>query len=92
MRSLSKRWALWGAGISLAASVSGAALYFNPPHGASASERSKVAAPAAVPVTYETVQSRHVATWQQFSGRLEAVDRVDVRPRAAGAVQSIHFR
>jgi multidrug efflux system membrane fusion protein len=51
-----------------------------------------VARPPAVQVSYETVQSRHVVTWQQFSGRLEAVDRVDVRPRVAGAIQSVHFR
>ena len=91
MKPLSKRWALWGAGMSLAASVSGAALYFNPPHDAAASERSKPAA-TAVPVTYETVHTRNVVTWQQFSGRLEAIERVDVRARVAGAVQSIHFR
>lgn len=91
MTSLSKRWALWGAGMGLAASVSGAALYFNPPHNAAASEQGEVAAPTAVPVTYETVRSRSVVTWQQFSGRIEAIDRVDVRPRVPGAVQSIHF-
>src|SRR5204863_7099819 len=33
-----------------------------------------------------------VATWDEFSGRLEAIDRVDVRSRVAGAVQDIHFR
>ena len=29
---------------------------------------------------------------QRFSGRLEAVERVDVRSRVAGQVQSVHFR
>ena len=30
--------------------------------------------------------------WDEFSGRLEAVERVDVRSRVAGAVQAVHFR
>ncbi|MFN3636822.1 MAG: efflux RND transporter periplasmic adaptor subunit, partial [Rhizobium rhizophilum] len=28
----------------------------------------------------------------EFSGRLEAVDRVQIRARVAGAIQSVHFR
>jgi multidrug efflux system membrane fusion protein len=46
----------------------------------------------AVTVTVETVKSRKVVTCKQFSGRLEAVDSVDVRPRVSGAIQSVHFR
>ena len=38
------------------------------------------------------VEQRDVAIWDEFSGRLEAVERVDVRSRVAGAVQSVHFR
>jgi multidrug efflux system membrane fusion protein len=33
-----------------------------------------------------------VSLWDEFSGRLEAVQRVDIRPRVAGAVQAVHFR
>ncbi|MET0518217.1 MAG: efflux RND transporter periplasmic adaptor subunit, partial [Burkholderiaceae bacterium] len=33
-----------------------------------------------------------VATFDEFSGRLEAVERVDIRSRVAGTVQSVHFR
>ncbi|MCB1954116.1 MAG: efflux RND transporter periplasmic adaptor subunit [Rhodocyclaceae bacterium] len=49
-------------------------------------------APAATPVTVDTVTLRPIARWQEFSGRLEAVERVDLRPRVAGTVQSVHFR
>jgi membrane fusion protein, multidrug efflux system len=49
------------------------------------------AAPAAMPVPVATVTRTDVALWDEFSGRLEAVERVDVRSRVAGAVQSIHF-
>lgn len=50
------------------------------------------AAPAATPVSVATVSAREVATWNEFSGRLEAVDRVDLRSRVAGTVQAVHFR
>jgi multidrug efflux system membrane fusion protein len=48
--------------------------------------------PEATPVMVATVVQADVATWEDFSGRLEAVERVDVRSRVAGAVQSVHFR
>jgi len=37
------------------------------------------------------VVQREVVLWDEFSGRLEAVERVNVRSRVAGAVQSVHF-
>ncbi len=48
-------------------------------------------APQATPVMVATVEESDVALWDEFSGRLEAVERVDVRSRVAGAIQSIHF-
>src|SRR5262245_60394446 len=49
-------------------------------------------APAAIPVSVASVVQAPVSTWDEFSGRLEAIDRVDIRPRVSGAVQSVHFR
>ncbi|HEV7575505.1 MAG TPA: efflux RND transporter periplasmic adaptor subunit [Caldimonas sp.] len=49
------------------------------------------AAPVATPVSVATVVPSDVATWDEFSGRLEAVERVDIRSRVAGTVQSVHF-
>src|SRR5262245_50649948 len=46
----------------------------------------------ATPAAVAAVVERHVAIWDEFSGRLEAVERVDVRSRVAGAVQAVHFR
>ncbi len=48
-----------------------------------------VAQPTAVPVA--TILESNVTMWDEFSGRLEAVERVDVRSRVAGAVQAVHF-
>jgi multidrug efflux system membrane fusion protein len=48
--------------------------------------------PQATPVAVATVEPSEVRLWDEFSGRLEAVERVEVRSRVAGAVQSVHFR
>ena len=50
------------------------------------------AAPPATPVSVAQVVSQDVSAWNEFSGRLEAIDRVDIRARVAGAVQQVHFR
>ena len=39
-----------------------------------------------------TVVQSDVAAWDEFSGRLEAVERVDIRSRVAGTIQAVHFR
>ena len=44
------------------------------------------AQPAATPVSVATVAESEVTAWDEFSGRLEAVERVDIRSRVAGAV------
>jgi multidrug efflux system membrane fusion protein len=53
---------------------------------------SQAAAPAATPVTVAVVATQNVSVWDDFSGHLEAIDRVEIRPRVAGAVKAIHFR
>ncbi|CAM3928959.1 efflux RND transporter periplasmic adaptor subunit [Roseateles saccharophilus] len=50
------------------------------------------ATPPATPVSVAQVVSQDVSAWNEFSGRLEAVERVDVRARVSGAVQALHFR
>ncbi len=49
-------------------------------------------APPAMPVSVATVVQSEVTAWDEFSGRLEAVERVDIRSRVAGTVQAVHFR
>jgi len=55
-------------------------------------EATTSSAPQATPVSVAMVVQSDVATWDEFSGRLEAVERVDIRSRVAGTVQSVHFR
>jgi multidrug efflux system membrane fusion protein len=49
-------------------------------------------APSATPAIVAAVDSRDVSLWEEFSGRLEAIERVDLRPRISGAIEAIHFR
>jgi multidrug efflux system membrane fusion protein len=87
-----KSWALWGTGLSAAALIAGASVYLDLPAAATAAPATASAPPPAAPVTVSTVEPRTITTWQEFSGRLEAVGRVQIRPRVAGAIQSVHFR
>jgi len=82
---------LWIAGTVLTAFTAIATAVFSL-SGIDAQASPVAATPPAVPVSVATVTQSDVATWDEFSGRLEAVERVDVRSRVAGTVQSVHFR
>ncbi|MCA6120902.1 efflux RND transporter periplasmic adaptor subunit [Bradyrhizobium sp. WSM 1704] len=45
----------------------------------------------AVPVTVAIVEPRPATLFEEFSGRLEAVDRIQLRPRVAGAILATNF-
>ena len=47
--------------------------------------------PPASEVTTATVAVRELSDWADFTGRLEAVENVDLKPRVAGYVQSVRF-
>ncbi len=83
----------WLAGISLAVlAAAGAAYKLAPGGSAPAAGTAAAAAPAPIPVSVAVVEQKDTAIWSDFSGRVEAVGRVEVRPRAAGAVLKAHFR
>jgi membrane fusion protein, multidrug efflux system len=77
--------------ILVALVVSSAAYYILRSGGAQANAPANQAPPAA-PVSVAVVEQRNVEIWDEFSGRLEAIERVEVRSRVAGAVLSSHFR
>ena len=81
-------------GGSLAAGVSLAALaiVFNLVGGQAQSETPAAAAPPATPVSVSTVEQRDLVNWSEFSGRLEAIERVELRSRVSGVVEAVHFR
>ena len=84
-----KRIQIVAATIAALAVLSGGALYLR---SSSAETKPAAAAPQAMPVSVAVVEEPKCTTWDEFSGRLEAVERVDVRSRVAGAVQAVHFR
>jgi len=55
-------------------------------------EQTQAAVPPAVPASVAEVREHDATQWSEFSGRLEAVDFVEVRPRVAGAIVATHFR
>lgn len=50
------------------------------------------AAPMAPEVDVATVVQKTITDWQSYSGRLEAIDRVDVRPLVSGTIVSVNFK
>ena len=83
-----KRWAIpatFAAILAVSAGLFGL-------HGLDAKADAAPAQPAATSVSVATVAKSDVTVWDEFSGRLEAVERVDIRSRVAGAVQAVHFR
>jgi membrane fusion protein, multidrug efflux system len=91
MKKIFQRNNLLAAGVLVAGAVVGVAMLH---YSATGSARAETAAaqPAAVPVSVAVVAAKETAPWDEFSGRLEAVERVEIRSRVAGAIQEIHFR
>lgn len=48
--------------------------------------------PGPPPVSVAPALERQVAEWDEFSGRIEAVESVQLSPRVGGYLQSIHFK
>ena len=72
--------------------IAGAFLFAVPGTSSPSNDPSAAAPPPATPVSVAVVEERDVALWDEFSGRLEAIERVDLRSRVAGEVQAVHFR
>ena len=49
------------------------------------------AAPPPPAVTVAVVPQREVTEWDEFTGRMEAVDAVEIRPRVSGYIQRVEF-
>ncbi|HYC05655.1 MAG TPA: efflux RND transporter periplasmic adaptor subunit [Azospirillaceae bacterium] len=79
--------------LALAAGVSVAvvAALTAPSGTAGAAAPAVIEAPAAE-VDVAPVLARSITDWQAYSGRLEAVDRVEVRPEVSGRIVQVHFR
>ena len=50
------------------------------------------AAAPAIDVDVANVVGQSITEWQSYSGRLEAIDKVDVRPQVSGKIVAVHFK
>ena len=48
-------------------------------------------APPPAAVTVANVKEQEINEWDEFTGRIEAVDAVDIRPRVSGYIQRVAF-
>lgn len=48
-------------------------------------------APQAVPVTVTEMQATPIRLWTEFSGRLSAIDSVELRPQVSGRITEVRF-
>ncbi|MFC4297818.1 efflux RND transporter periplasmic adaptor subunit [Castellaniella hirudinis] len=46
----------------------------------------------AIQVDVATVRYQAITDWHEYSGRLEAVDRVEIRPLVSGTLTQVHFQ
>src|SRR5690242_13551434 len=43
-------------------------------------------------VTVAPVEKKEIVEWSEFTGRVEPVEAVDVRPRVSGYIQAVRFQ
>jgi RND family efflux transporter MFP subunit len=70
-----------------ALALAGAALLLAGCHRSAAQPR-----PAPPTVTVAPVEQQQLVEWDQFTGRTEPVERVEVRPRVSGYIQQVSFQ
>jgi multidrug efflux system membrane fusion protein len=80
------------AGVALVLAAGGLSLPFVLPNGDAKANNPADKAPPAMQVSAAVTEQHDISLWDEFSGRLEAIERVEVRSRVAGAVQAVHFR
>jgi multidrug efflux pump subunit AcrA (membrane-fusion protein) len=77
--------------ISLGAlSIGGGSIAFGS-IGCGRAEAETVAAAPPTQVSVAPVVARELRDWDEFTGRLEAAESVEIRPRVSGYVDSVHF-
>jgi RND family efflux transporter MFP subunit len=57
-----------------------------------ASAQSQTQAPPPPAVTVAPVEQKDIVEWSEFTGRIEPVDSVEIRPRTSGYIQEVRFQ
>ena len=77
--------------ISLAV-IAGVGAIYHTSGGAAISEAAAAAAPPGAEVDVAAVVSRSITDYQEYSGRIEAIDYVQIRPQVSGTIVAVHFQ
>ncbi len=85
-----KHTALMSIALSVALIAGSSGLYYTT-QAQSANENQTQIVQQTPAVDVITLKPRQLRIWSEFSGRLEAVDHVEVRPRVSGAIQEVLF-
>ncbi|ANN67177.1 efflux RND transporter periplasmic adaptor subunit [Bordetella bronchialis] len=82
-----KRLSLTLGALFIAAAAAGA---IHHGHGMVPARAASAPAPA-IEVDVARVASEPIVEWQSYTGRLEAIDKVEIRPLASGRIVAVHF-
>ena len=85
-----QRAALTGIAAAIAFVVGGTALHYSD-RVIAADEPAAAASPAPQSVEVMVMQPVEQRLWHEFSGRLQAVDRVEIKPRVSGTISDVLF-
>ncbi|ANB75876.1 efflux transporter periplasmic adaptor subunit [Paraburkholderia phytofirmans OLGA172] len=86
-----KRKLVISSAISLAV-IAGVGAMYHTYGGAPVTEAAAAAAPPAADVDVATVVSRSITDYQEYSGRIEAINDVQIRPLVSGTIVAVHFQ
>ncbi|CAN7770036.1 efflux RND transporter periplasmic adaptor subunit [Caballeronia sp. LjRoot34] len=78
--------------LAIVGAVAGIGFTYEATSGPVSAAQAADAPPPATQVDVATVLSQTITDWQSYSGRLEAIDHVDVRPLVAGTIVAVHFK
>jgi multidrug efflux system membrane fusion protein len=87
-----KRLTAIAGALLVAAGVAGGVSIHGHHAGAIAAATAAAAPAPATEVDVATVVYEPITQWQRYSGRLEAIDKVDVRPLVPGTIVAVHFK
>ncbi|MCU1775039.1 MULTISPECIES: efflux RND transporter periplasmic adaptor subunit [Pseudomonas] len=76
----------------LVAGTAGIVVNYGDHFGPIANAHADTAPAAKAEVDVATVVFKTISEWQSYSGRLEAVDKVDIRPLVPGTIVGVHFK
>jgi multidrug efflux system membrane fusion protein len=80
-----------GTALMLALAVAGAGSYLGLRDPGGTAAVASASPPAAIPVSVSAVEERPVIEWDQYSGRIEAIESVEVRSRVGGYIEAVNF-